>query len=292
MKRPLLLLIFVACFSFAAEAQNYTIDQYLSIKAASAPTFSPDGTRIAFLSNHTGTSQVWTVLMPTGNPRQLTNYDDNVSFVTWLADGSGLVFGKAKGGDENTQFYWMRPDGTGVRALTTDPTVRHNFGAVSWDGKTLWYASNKRNRTFFDIYSMDVASGREELQYQKDGNNDVAAVNDSGTKFIVHRDGTDLSLDDSLYLIDTRTKAEVLLTPHEGAVEHGNVNFVADGIVLTHNQGREFQNLAQMRRKNAASDDWSLSNLVTDVLDKTPWDVSGVEMSTYGNTMVYFARRV
>jgi dipeptidyl aminopeptidase/acylaminoacyl peptidase len=277
--------------ALTAAGQSYTIEQYLSVKAASAPTFSPDGTRIAFLSNHTGTSQVWTVLMPTGNPRQLTNYDDNVSFVRWLADGSGLVFGKAKGGDENTQFFWMRPDGTGVRTLTTDPTVRHNFGAVSWDGKTLWYASNKRNRTFFDIYSMDIASGREELRYQQDGNNSLAAVNDSGTKFIVSRDGIDLSLDDSLYLVDTRTKAEMLLTPHEGPVQYGNVNFVADGIVFTHNQGREFQNLAQMRRKNAASDDWSLSNLVTDILDKTPWDVSGVEMSTYGNTMVYTVNR-
>src|SRR5258706_9394060 len=127
--------------SSTIKAQNYTIQQYLNIKSATAPTFSPDGTRIAYLTNVTGTSQVWTVLLQMGVPRQLTNYDDNVSFVKWLPDGGGIIFGKAKGGDVNTQFFRMKPDGTGVRALTDESGVRHNFGELSADGKTIYYAS-------------------------------------------------------------------------------------------------------------------------------------------------------
>src|SRR4051794_15745573 len=118
-------LSFVAILFFAvaaAPAQGYTIQQYLNIKSANSPSFSLDGRQLAYLTNITGTSQVWATDLPNGKPRQLTNYDDNVSFVRWLPDGSGLVFGKAKGGDENTQFYWMKPDGSGVRALTNDPT--------------------------------------------------------------------------------------------------------------------------------------------------------------------------
>ena len=150
----------------SSDAQNYTIQQYLNIKSATAPTFSPDSKRIAYISNVSGTSQVWTVALTMGVPRQLTNYEDNVSFVRWLGDGSGIIFGKAKGGDENTQFFWMKPDGTSVRSLTDEPGVRHNFGEVSADGKFITYASNKRNRQFFDIYSMDLTTGKEELQYQ------------------------------------------------------------------------------------------------------------------------------
>src|ERR1035437_727571 len=244
-----IIIIIILSSVFVAGAQTYSIQQYLNIRSASAPTFSPDAKQIAYLTNVTGTNQVWAIDLPNGKPRQLTNYDDNVGFVRWLSDGSGIIFGKAHGGDENTQFYWMPPDGIGVRALTTDPAVRHNFGNVSWDGKTIYYASNKRNRNYFDIYSMDIASGREELLYQQDGNNELAAVNDSGSKLIVSRSGTELSLDNDLYLIDARTKSETLLTAHAGAAEFTSPHFVADGIVFAHNGGREFISLAQMRKK-------------------------------------------
>jgi Tol biopolymer transport system component len=100
-------MLLVSGLLFEIAAQTYGIQQYLNIKSASAPTFSPDGKSIAYLTNVTGTQQVWVVDLPNGAPRQLTNYADNVGFVKWLADGSGLIFGKAKGGDENTQFYWM-----------------------------------------------------------------------------------------------------------------------------------------------------------------------------------------
>ncbi len=285
--KKLIFLLTISAFAAFAAAQPYTIQQYLNIKSASAPAFSPDGKHLAYLTNVTGTSQVWITDMPAGKPRQLTNYDDNVSFVRWIGDSSGLVFGKARGGDENTQFYGMKPDGSGVRTLTNEPAVQHDLGVVSASGDRLYYASNKRNRSFFDIYSLDLMSGQEVLIYQQDGNNSVAAVNGIGSKFIVSRSGVDLSLDNDLYLIDTATKAEILLTPHTGAAEFGNVHFVADGIVFTLNDKREFIGLAELRRKNAAQDDWSAKNRESAILDDTKWDVGDIEMPTYGHMMAY-----
>src|SRR4029078_5332865 len=97
--KKLLAASFVLCLlSLSLFAQNYTIQQYLTIKSAGSPTFSPDAKRIAYLTNVTGTSQIWVIDLPNGKPRQVTNYEDNVSFVRWLPDGSGIVFGKARGG--------------------------------------------------------------------------------------------------------------------------------------------------------------------------------------------------
>lgn len=290
--KKLFCLVIVFMFAPALLAQTqYTIQQYLSIKSAGSPTFSPDGREIAYLTNVTGTSQVWAMQLSAGKPRQLTNYDDNVSFVRWLGDGSGIIFGKAIGGNENTQFYWMKPDGSSVRQLTKDPAVRNNFGKVLPDGKFIFYASNKRDRNDFDIYSMEIASGKEELIYQHGGINDVAAVNDSGSKIVVSRAGIEFSLDNDLLLIDTRTKAETLLTPHTGAAQYGNVNFVADGIVFSHNENREFMSLSQMRKRNASGDDWSAANRETSIIDNANWDIGCVEMSPYGSKIAYTLNR-
>ncbi|MEO8573511.1 MAG: S9 family peptidase [Pyrinomonadaceae bacterium] len=277
--------------SFVVSAQPYTIQQYLNIRSAGSPSFSPDGKRIAYLTNVSGTSQVWTIELPSGQTQKITSYDDNIGFVRWLPDGLGLIFGKARGGDENTQFFWMKTDGSGVRPLTNDPKVRNNFAEVSSDGKTIYYTSNKRNRTFFDVYSMDIATGKEELLYQYDGNVAVAAVNDSGKKLVVSRDGIEKSLDNDLYLLDVESKKEVHLTPHRDASEFGDVRFLADGLLFTTNDKRDFQGLAQMRKKNAAGDDWSEANLGTKIVHEAAWDVSDVEMQTYGSVIAYTVNR-
>lgn len=282
----LLSIVFVFCST--AFAQSYTIQQYLNIKSAVSPTFSPDGKAIAYLSNATGTFQVWSIVLPNGSPQQLTNYDDNVGFVRWLGDGSGIIFGKAKGGDENTQFYWMKPDGTGVRALTDEPGVRHNFGLVDPESQLIFYSSNKRNRDFFDVYGMNIANGKEALLYQQDGNNMVSDVNING-RLIISRSRGELSLDNDLYLVNPREKTEMLLTPHTGAAQFVNAHFVADGIVFSHNENREFISLAQMRKKNAAVDDWSGANRETMIIDNSNWDVGSVEMSSYGSNIAYTA---
>ncbi len=277
--------------SISIFAQNYTIQQYLNIKSAGAPTLSPDAKQMAYLTNTTGTSQVWVIDLPNGTPKQMTNYDDNIGFVQWLPDGSGIIFGKARGGDENTQFFWMKPDGTGVKALTSDPKVRHNFAEVSSDGKKIYYASNKRNRTFFDVYSMELTTGKEEMLYQYDGNINIAAVNATGTNFVLSRDGIEKSLDNDLYMVDVATKKETFLTPHTEASQFGDVHFLADGIVLTTDDNREFSGLAYMRKKNASGDDWSDTNRETRIIDDQKWDIGGIAMNDYPSHMAYTINR-
>src|SRR4030095_6466193 len=120
---------FILCLVFSVFSQTPpTIQQYLSIRSAGGPALSPDGKRLFYLTNVTGTSQIWMIELPSGAPKQITNYDDNVSFVRFSPKGDALVFGKARGGDENTQLFWMKADGSGVKELTASPKIRHNFG--------------------------------------------------------------------------------------------------------------------------------------------------------------------
>ncbi|MDQ3323894.1 MAG: alpha/beta fold hydrolase, partial [Acidobacteriota bacterium] len=273
----------VSCVCFvSASAQNYTIQQYLNIRSASAPTLANDGKRLAYLTNVSGTSQIWMIDLANGAPKQITDYDDNIGFVEWSPNGNGIVFGKAKGGDENTQFFRMSNDGAQIKQLTDDPKVRHNFGGFSDDGTKIYYASNKRNRNFFDVYAMDTASGKETLLFQQDGNNSFAAASKDGSRIIISRSGTELGLDNDLYLVDTRTKQATLLTAHEGAAQFGDVNFLDNNtIVFGTNDKREFLSLAKM----------NLGTKNAQILDNTNWDLDATAISDNGRTFAYTINR-
>jgi hypothetical protein len=134
---------------------------------------------------------------------------------------------------------------------------------------------------------MDIASGKETLLYQYDGNVNIAAVNDAGTKFVLSRDSDQKSLDNDLYMVDVRSKKETHLTPHKDASEFGDVNFLADSLLLTSNDGREFQALVQMRKKNASGDDWSEANRETTVVDGRTWDIGGLALTNNASMVAY-----
>jgi dipeptidyl aminopeptidase/acylaminoacyl peptidase len=267
----------------AQTRERFGIERYLNIRSASSPAFSASGDRVAFLTNITGTPQVWMVGAGGGWPEQLTYYNDRVDFVRWSPDGTGLVFAKSRGGDENAQLFWLAPDGSEIRALTDSPKVRHNFGEWSHDGRRISYASNKRNPNFFDIYVMDVATGREEMVYQQDGSNNVAAWSQDGRWMIVSHTNEELSLDNDLFLLDTQTHAATLLTQHQGSAQFGDVHFTREGrsIIFGTNDNREFNQLARM----------DLQTKRVETLDDTEWDLDGVQMSEDGRMLAYALNR-
>jgi dipeptidyl aminopeptidase/acylaminoacyl peptidase len=259
----------IAQDSSKARRENYAIAQYLNIRSATSPTFSPDGRRIAFLLNETGTPQVWIINADgSGEPRQLTNYPDRVDFVAWSPTSDWLIFGKAVGGNENAQFYLLAPDTGEIKPLTDEPKIRHNFGGWSHDGKKISYSSNKRDPNFFDVYVMDVSTGREELIYQQNGSNNPVAWSFDDRQIIVSRENEQLSLDNDLYLVDLATKQATHLTPHTGAAQFENVHFTRDGsgIILTTNVGREWLTPAHLnfqtkRIEFVSNNEWDVETI-------------------------------
>src|SRR5512134_774677 len=60
-------------------------------KRDSDPRFSPDGRRIAFLSNRDGSSQVWTVDLSGGEPSKATSFPMDVGGFQWSPDGKWFL---------------------------------------------------------------------------------------------------------------------------------------------------------------------------------------------------------
>lgn len=61
-------------------------------KAFSSPVWSPDGSRLAYLSNHEGSTQLYVRWMDTGQTGLVTNLQSRPGNITWSPDGSSIAF--------------------------------------------------------------------------------------------------------------------------------------------------------------------------------------------------------
>jgi dipeptidyl aminopeptidase/acylaminoacyl peptidase len=76
------------------------------------PAWSPDGKKLAFLSNRSGTSQVWLTCESLGEPRKLTAMRYGVTDLTWSPDGSRLLLVSAVAGEEDMEILLKEMDPT------------------------------------------------------------------------------------------------------------------------------------------------------------------------------------
>jgi len=60
-------------------------------KRDSDPAFSPDGRRVAFLSNRDRSSQIWTLVLPGGEPAKATSFPTGVNGFRWSPDGGSFL---------------------------------------------------------------------------------------------------------------------------------------------------------------------------------------------------------
>nr|MBA2621096.1 S9 family peptidase [Acidobacteriota bacterium] len=129
----------------------------------------------------------------------------------------------------------------------------------------------------------------EELLFQQDGNNNFAAASKDGKQIVVSRSGTELSLDNNLYLIDAVTKKETLLTPHTDASSYGDVDFLPDGktIVFTTDQNREFTTVATMSLNSDKNETSPENASKIQFVNTGIWDVENIEISPRGNDLAY-----
>ena len=209
----------------------YSFDRYLKIRSAYGPSWSPDGRRIAFLTDITGVAQAWEVPADGGWPEQLTFHEERVSGVEYSPNENALMFGMDSGGDERAQIYLLTD--SGERDLTREPEAIHYPGGFSPDGSRIAYTATRRNGTDFDVYvqrAQGVESAEPRLVWEVSGYHTVADWGHDGTYLIVSRHSS--NMDNDLYRLDLESGEVRHLTPHEGEARFQGVRVSPDGTHL------------------------------------------------------------
>ena len=115
--------------------------------------FSPDGTKIVYMSNRTGGRNLWVSDADGRNGRQITTIGD-AGTPRWSPDGSSIAF-DAKVHEFSAVFLVDR-DGGALRVMALGAA---NNSVPSWsrDGQSIYFASDRTGR--YEVWKMPVTGG-------------------------------------------------------------------------------------------------------------------------------------
>ncbi|HSG40921.1 MAG TPA: S9 family peptidase [Thermoanaerobaculia bacterium] len=213
------------------------VERMARVTFSSTPSLSPDGRQVLFLSNRSGSPQVWIGPVDGGEPRQVVSFDDPVSAVDWSPDGLWIALAVAPGGGLNEQIYIVRPDGSGLKRITEGG--KENNRLSGWSGRLVRYSSNRRTPEALDAYVYDCEAGKTRRVAANPGIGTLTDVSRDGKRALVSRLVS--RGDNDLFLIDLATGKEELLTPHEPPGTFGGGRFSPDGttVYFTSNKDRD-----------------------------------------------------
>lgn len=135
-----------------------------STRYEGGPQFSPDGSRIAFHSDRSGSFEVWVCDAAGLHQLQLTSLGkSNTGTARWSPDSRRIAFDSRPGDDSD--IYVIDADGGAPRRVTTEPS---DDVVPSWskDGRWIYFASSRTGR--WEVWKVP-ADGGQAVQVTKHG---------------------------------------------------------------------------------------------------------------------------
>ena len=206
--------------------------------------FSPDGKRIAFVTNASGVPNVWMADADGSELQQVTDSEDQVGGVSWSPTGGTLAIDIAPGGGLNSQIYLMPAEGSDMRMITAGGKVNNWLVGWSEDGRYLSYSSSAKSENGMDCWLHDTETGENRLIVKNLGIGVCELSPDNRRALVwrmVSRGNTDL------YLVDVESSEEQHLTPHDGvALSQGGLFLDNKTVVFATNIDREMLALGRV----------------------------------------------
>ena len=144
-----------------------------------SPSWSPDGSHLAYVSFETGHAVVYVQSLYTNQRMVLADFRGSNSAPAWSPDGKQLAVVLTR--DGSSQIYLVRPDGSGLRRITFSGAIdtEPNF---SIDGQHLLFTSDRGGSA--QIYRMPVDGDLAERMTFGEGSNFSPRHSPDGKSFV------------------------------------------------------------------------------------------------------------
>jgi Tol biopolymer transport system component len=155
--------------------------------------FSPDGQRVAFVSERDGNPDLYTVRPDGSDLRRITHDPALDAHPAWSPDSQQILFASTRSpatepGRSWSALYLMRADGKGVERMS--PRDASDFSpAWSWWGDLIAFASGTGDSGSTDVYTMKP-DGSDRRRVVKDGGWPTFAAGSRTIYFHSKRDGS------------------------------------------------------------------------------------------------------
>ncbi|MCZ6643974.1 MAG: S9 family peptidase [Gammaproteobacteria bacterium] len=240
--------------------------------------FSPDSESLLISSDETGVRNVYRLPVAGGESEQLTfSEDQTISAVSWFPNDERFLYTFDAHGDEKNHVLVQEEDGT-TADLTPGEDLKADFIGWNDDDVHFYLSSNERDSSFFDVYRYSASDYSRELVFENSGFA-VVAVSRDGRWIALDKDPQ--SANSNVYLVDLESdeKTPVLITAHEGTVNHNATSFSTDHAYLVYTTD-EFGEFRQAWR-------YDLESREKSALVKADWDVSYVSFSNTARYRAY-----
>ena len=140
----------------------------------SLPMFSPDGTRLAFMSNRDGNNEIYIINADGTGLRRLTNHPAIDATPTWSPTGTQIAFTSDRGGTPS--IYIVGIDGLGLRRVTFENSDRATWSPAPRNE----IAFTARTGPGYDIKVLELATNEIRQLTFGEGTNEAPAWSPNG----------------------------------------------------------------------------------------------------------------
>ena len=183
-----------------------------------SPSWSPDGKRIAFVSERAGhvaihgwpTSDIYVMDADGGNPQNLTNDPSDDRYPSWSPDGKRIVFSSDRDNDRghNIEIYVMDADGGNPQNLTNNLTEDKS---PSWspDGQRIVFSARREGHVenkfgiTYEIYVMDSDGGNLQRLTENRKNDESPSWSPDGQRIVFESDRKGEFENYDIYVMDS-----------------------------------------------------------------------------------------
>ncbi len=185
------------------------------------PSFSANGTKIAFVSNRDGNEEIYIMNSDGSGQTRLTNNNANDNLPSLSHDGSKIAFCSNRSG--SWEIYIMNADGTNVVRLTNDSYTDY-APSFSPDGSKIAFVSS-RSGGFYEIYIMNVNGTNVVRLTNNSYIENYPSLSPDGSKIAFCSNRYDSNFE--LFIMNADGSGQTRLTNNSGF--DGNPSFSPDG---------------------------------------------------------------